>query len=190
PGRDLRLLLLALLLLALPLAWYLWGARAVERRREATLAGVPPFPAPHQLPRRKPFPVTAPSRAAPPPPPPAAKKQDPINSFVLAPSPGAALIHVNALFNTPLLERLRQCLPAEFRGLDQLGRSMGVDLAYDVDRVGLAQDGVAMSGFFEGKPVAESMIGPGAAREDYRGTTILSKNGRCAAQMGNLVVSS
>jgi hypothetical protein len=113
-----------------------------------------------------------------------------MSSFVLAPSSGAALIQVNALFNTPLFERLRQCLPGQFRAIDEMGSTLGVELAYDVDRIGFSQDGVAMSGFFEGKPVAESMIGPGADREEYRGATIFSKNGYCTAQQGNLVVSS
>jgi hypothetical protein len=191
-GRDLRLLALALLLLAIPLGYYLWNSRSVQQRREATLAGVPQFPAPHQAPRRRPFPAGAPAapKEVKPPPPPAAKKQDPMTSFVLAPGPGAALIQVNALFNTPLFERLRQCLPEQFSALDKMGRTLGVDLAYDLDRIGLSQEGVAMSGFFEGKPVAESMIGPGADREGYRGATIFTKNGHCAAQLGNLVVSS
>jgi hypothetical protein len=191
-GRDLRLLALALLLLAIPLAYYLWNSHSVQQRREATLAGVPQFPAPHQAPRRKPFPApAAPKEVRPPPTPaPAAKKQDPMTSFVLAPGSGAALIQVNALFNTPLFERLRQCLPEQFRALDKMGRTLGVDLAYDVDRIGLSQEGVAMSGFFEGKPLAESMIGPGADRAEYRGATIFTRNGHCAAQQGNLVVSS
>jgi len=192
-GRDLRLLALALLLLAIPIAYYLWNSRSVQKRREATLAGVPQFPAPHQAPQRRPFPAgapAAPKEGKPPPPPPAATKQDPMTSFVLAPGPGAALIQVNALFNTPLFERLRQCLPEQFGAIDKMGRTLGVDLAYDVDRIALSQDGVAMSGFFDGKPVAESMIGPDADREGYRGSTILTKDGHCAAQLGNLVVSS
>jgi hypothetical protein len=191
-GRDLRLLALALLLLAIPLAYYFWNSRSVQQRREATLARVPQFPAPHQAPRRKSSPMSAPAapKEVKPPPPlqPAAARHDPMTSFVLAPGPGAALIQVNALFNTPLFDRLRQCLPEQFRALDEAGRKLGVDLAYDVDRVGFLRDGVAMSGFFEGKPVAELMIGAGADREEYRGSTILSRTGRCAAQLGNLVI--
>ncbi len=193
-NRDLRLLLAALLLLCVPLAYYLWSSRSTQQRREATLAGVPQFPAPHQAPRRKPFPVgapAAPKEVRPPPPPPqVAVKQDPMTSFVLAPGPGAALIHVNALFNTPLYDRLRECMPEQFRGLDNSRQWLGVDIAQDVDRVALSPEGEAISGFFEGKPVAEKMIGPGADREEYRGATIFSKNGHCAAQNGNLVVSS
>ena len=189
--RDLRLLVLALVLLAIPVAYVWWNARAVQERRDKTIAGVPQFPAPHQAPRRKPFPVAAPRPAeVPRPPPPVAGKHDPMASFVLAPSSGAALVQVNALFNTPLFERLRQCLPAQFSALDQLGRKLGVDLAYDVDRVALTPGGVAMSGFFEGKPVAESMMGPGASSESYRDGVIFANRGRCAAQLGNLVVTS
>jgi hypothetical protein len=113
-----------------------------------------------------------------------------MTSFVLGPGPGAALIQVNALFNTPLFDRLRQCLPEQFGAIDKLGTRLGLDLAYDLDRIGLSEDGVAMSGFFEGKPVAESMIGPGADRAEYRGSAIFTRNGHCAAQLGNLVVSS
>ena len=189
--RDLRLVVLALVLLAVPGAYVWWNARAVQERREKTLAGVPQFPVPHQAPRRKPFPVAAPRPPeAPRPMVPVAQQHDPMASFVLAPSSGAALVQVNALFNTPLFERLRQCLPEQFGARDQLGRKLGVDLAYDVDRVALTPGGVAMSGFFEGKPVAESMMGPGASSERYRDGVIFSKNNHCAAQLGNLVVSS
>jgi hypothetical protein len=155
-GRDLRLLALALLLLAIPLASYFWNSRVVQERREATLAGVPQFPAPNQAPRRKPFPVSAPVAAKemrpPPPLQPATTKQDPMTSFVMAPGPGAVLIQVNALFNTPLFDRLRQCLPEYFRAMDEAGQKLGVDLAYDVDRVGFSGDGVAMSGSSRGSP--------------------------------------
>jgi hypothetical protein len=192
--RDLRLLVIALVLLAIPALYLWWNSRAVEKRREVTLAGVPQFPAPHQPPRRRPMPAGVPARPQEPPrvepPRPAAAKQDPMASFVLGQSQGGALIQVNALFNTPLFERLRRCLPGQFKALDQAGRKLGVDLQYDVDRLAFSPGGVAMSGFFEGKPVAESMIGSDADRSDYRGAVILSKKGHCAAQLGNLVVSS
>jgi len=187
PG-DLRLLVLALLLLAIPIVYFLWNSRSVRDRRETTLKGVPQFPAPHQPPRRKPFPVTPPAatKAAPP----SAGKQDAMTSFVLGAAAGAALIQVNALYNTPLFDHLRRCLPEQFRALDAKGRALGVDFAYDVDRIGLSPDGAAMSGFFEGKKVAQSLMGPGGASETYRGGTIFTRNGQCAAQLGNLVVSS
>lgn len=188
--RDLRLLAVALALLAIPVAYVWWNSRAVEERREKTLAGVPQFPAPHQAPRRKPFPVSTPPRAPEVQRPAAVGKHDPLASLVLAPSSGAALIQVNALFNTPLFERLRQCLPEQFGALDQLGRKLGIDLAYDVDRVALTPGGVAISGFFEGKPVAESMMGPGASSESYRNGIIFVDRGHCAAQLGNLVITS
>lgn len=191
--KDRKLLVAALVLLALPIAWLFFSSRKDEARRDATLAGVPQFPAPHQAPRRRPFPVTAPPQK-PPPPMPAPRPQeqhDPIASFVLQPGSGAGLIHVNALFNTPLFDRLRQCLPQQFGTLDRLGKELGIDLTRDLDRVGLAPEGVAMSGFFEGKPVAQSMSGPDATSEDYRGAQIFTTpNGHCNAQMGNLVLSS
>ena len=190
--RDLRLVIIALVLLAFPIAWLWWSSRGVEKRREATLAGVPQFPVPHQPIRRRPFPVSAPAPPAPPPSPAPqqAAKHDPMSSFVLQPGSGAGLVQVNALFNTPLFDRLRECLPEQFQGLDRLSRVLGVDVTRDVDRLGIAPDGVAMSGFFEGKPVAQSIIGEGASSEEYRGATLLSSRGHCAAQMGNLVVSS
>ena len=189
--RDLRLVIIALLLLAIPVLYVWWNSRAVQERREKTLAGVPQFPAPHQAPRRKPFPVAAPRpQEAPRPSIKVAGQHDPMASFVLAPSSGAALVQVNALFNTPLFERLRQCMPEQFGALDRLGRTLGIDLACDLDRVALTPGGVAMSGFFEGKPVAESMMGPGATSENYRNAVIFSNHNHCAAQLGNLVVSS
>jgi len=188
--RDLPLLLAALALIALSVVYTLYNSRGVEQRREAALAGVPQFPAPHQVPRRKPSPVVPMPR---PPPvaavPVPAKQQDPLTSFVLAQGSGAALIQVNALFNTPLMDRLRECLPEQFRALDTGGKRLGIDFTTDVDRVALAPDGVAMSGFFAGKPVAEMLGGgPGSSSEDYRGATIYDRNGRCVGQLGNLVV--
>ena len=191
--RDLRLTIAAVILLAIPLAWYLWSSRSVEKRREVTLAGVPQFPAPHQAPRQRPFPVGSPR---PPPPPPRAapasgpEKHDPMASFVLQPGSGAGMVQVNALFNTPLFDRLRECLPQQFGALDRLGEKLGVDLTRDVDRIGLSPDGIAMSGFFEGKPIAEAMIGQPDSSEDYRGARILTADRRCVAQMGNLILSS
>ena len=189
--RDLRLLWIALVLLALPLAWLWFSSRGDEKRREATLAGVPQFPAPHQQPRRRPFPVAAPAPKPPPQPAPPAGQHDPMASFVLQPGSGAGLVQVNALFNTPLFDRLRQCLPQQFAALDKVGHDLGIDLTQDLDRIGLAPDGVAMSGFFEGKPVAESMAGAGSPSDDYRGARVFEgPNGHCAAQLGNLVLSS
>jgi hypothetical protein len=189
--RDLRLLAVVVVLLAIPLLWVWWSSRDVEKRRETTLAGVPQFPAPHQPPRRRPSPVDPSAR----PPPPQAPirpiaKHDPMTSFVLQPAPVAGLIQVNALFNTPLFDRLRECFPRQFGALDQLNGALGIDVTRDVDRFGIVPDGVAMSGFFEGKPVAQTMAGPDSSSEEYRGATIWSAHDRCGAQMGNLVVTA
>jgi hypothetical protein len=192
--RDSRLLVAALVLLALPALWLIWNSREVEKRREATLAGVPQFPAPHQAPRRRPMPPGIPPRPPEParvePPGAPAAKPDPVASFALGQPSGGALIQVNALFNTPLFDRLRRCLPRQFASLDEAGRKLGVDLQYDVDRVALSGGGVALSGFFEGKPVAETMMGPGADRADYRGAAIYTRQDHCTAQMGNLVLTT
>jgi len=117
--RDLRLLLAALLLLLLMPAWLFWSSRSTQKRREVALSGVPRFPAPNQPVRRKPFPLSRPS----PPPPPAtpALRHDAIESLVLSPGSGAMLIHLNALFNTPLFDKLRECEPDVFSTLAQMG---------------------------------------------------------------------
>jgi hypothetical protein len=114
-------------------------------------------------------------------------------AFVLAPAGTVGLVHVNALFNTPLFERLKECLPEDFHRLEDASKEMGVDLTRDVDRVAVVPGGgMAVSGFFEGKPVAETMISRGGPvdRREYRGQTIVSSGDRCAAQMGNLVLLS
>jgi hypothetical protein len=187
------LLLLAALLLAGAAGWVLWSSREVSQRREATLAGVPAFPEPHQPPaqrrvahasRLKPAPLPPPRPVSP-------SRQDGMLSFVSGAKGTVALVHVNALFNTPLFERLRLCLPKDF-GEIQTGtaNALGIDLTRDVDRVALAQGGLVMSGFFEGKPVAEQSMGQGATGDSYRGASLFSKDGHCAAQLGNLVVFS
>jgi hypothetical protein len=191
---ELRMLLLALLLLALPAAWFFWSSSEARQRREATLAGVPHFPAPGQAPRRKPV---APRPAAPAPPPTTpslAAPGDRIVSFVLAPAPSVGLVQINALFNTPLFERFRECMPEDFRRLEEAGRDLGLDVTRDIDRVAMIEGGAAVSGFFQGKPIAESMLARGSTssleRREYRGQTILAVGGRCAVQLGNLLLLS
>ena len=191
--RDVRLLVAALVLLVAGALWVIWSSRRDVERREATLAGVPKFPEPGQLPHRgAPPPMLKQAAAAPPPPQrqPAAK-HDSMMSFVQAPGASVALVHVNALFNTPVFDRLRQCLPKEFGFLDKQGKQIGVDVSQDVDQVAVAPGGMAITGFFEGKPVAEKMIGSVATSEQYQGATIFTgPKGACAAQQGNLVVVS
>jgi hypothetical protein len=191
--KDLRMLLLALVLLALPAAWFFWSSSGARQRRETTLAGVPQFPAPGQPPRRKHIPPRPAAPAPPPPPPAGAAQGDRMVSFVLAPAPSVGLVQVNALFNTPLFERFKECLPEDFRHLEEAGKEIGIDVTRDIDRVAMIPGGTAVSGFFEGKPIAEAMLArsPGALdRRGYRGQTILSVGGRCAVQMGNLVLLS
>src|SRR5262249_30213714 len=140
-------------------------------------------------------PLAPPPRAPPKPPPqkaPAAAPQDPMTAFVLASGSGAALVQVNALFNTPLFDRLRECLPEQFKAIDNFGKhGLGLDPAYDIDRIAVAPEGMAMTGFFEGKPVAEKINGgSGSTTETYRGATIYTQNAtHCSGQLGNLVVS-
>jgi hypothetical protein len=184
--RDLRLLGAAALLLLGSAAWLLWSSRSETRRREAVLAGVPKFPVPGQPPRRRPLSVTH-AASSPLPPPPAPARHDSIASFALQ-SGGGAVVQVNALFNTPLFDRLRQCLPGDFAALDSAGKELGLDVSRDVDRIALASGGVAVSGFFAEKPIARTIAG-GDPREEYLGAAIFHRpGGRCVAQMGNLLL--
>jgi hypothetical protein len=195
--RDLRLLIAAVVLLVAGALWVVWSSQHVRERREATIKGVPEFPAPGQKgPQLRklaaPRVVEAkPVKPAPPTPAPRpAARHDPMLSFVQGQGAGVALVHVNALFNTPVFDRLQRCLPKEFQKLETEGKSLGIDVTRDVDQVAMSPGGMAVSGFFEGKPVAEKLIPPGADREDYRGATLLTSQGRCSAQLGNLVVLS
>ncbi|HET7784778.1 MAG TPA: hypothetical protein VFL36_02305 [Myxococcales bacterium] len=190
--RDLWLLAAAALLLIASAIYIALSARSAEERREATLERVPQFPAPNQLPshRRR-------TRDAPPPPPPApppaapAPRYDPMLSFALGGGSGnVGLVHVNALLNTPLFDRLRECMPQDFAGMDKAGRELGFDFSRDVDRIAFVPGGMAMSGFFEGKPVAQSMAGADSRRDDYRGAAIYTRpgGGDCFAQLSSLVL--
>lgn len=188
--RDRRLLLAALLLFAVPLVYWLASSTEARERREAALAGVPQFPAKGQPPvRRRPL---APRPAAPQPQPaqalaPAPPKGDRLSAFLLAPAPSVAVVSVNALFNTPLFERLKACLPQEFAQLQESAKALGLDAERDIDRVALVPGGAAVSGFFEGKQVGPAML-PGAEQREYRGQTQLLRDGRCVVQMGNLLL--
>jgi hypothetical protein len=195
-ARDLRLLALAALLLVASAVYLALSTRSVERRREAVLERVPEFPAPNQ-PASHRRPAREAPRAKPPVPPPVAPppaapaRQDPILSFALGSGSGnVAVVHVNALLNTPLFDRLRQCMPRDFAGMDDLGRNLGFDFSRDVDRIAFVPGGMAMSGFFEGKPVAQAMAGPDARRDDYGGAAIYThpSGDECIAQLSNLVV--
>jgi hypothetical protein len=118
-----------------------------------------------------------------------APARDGLTSFALSgESANVGVVHVNALFNTPLFERLRQCMPEEFAQIEAGGAGLGVDLTRDLDRVAITSSGVAMSGFFEGKPVAAAIAGSSARSEDYRGATLFSRPSGCVAQSGNLVL--
>jgi hypothetical protein len=191
--RDLRLLIAAALLLVCAVFWILWSSRSVRERREATLAGVPAFPQPHQEPQRRPIKAAQPglpAAPAPRPPPPVARgRQDNMLSFVHGSGGTVALIHVNALFNTPLFERLRQCMPKEFQDLET--GMHGVDFTRDIDQVAMIPGGLAMTGFFDGKALAAQMLKSGAPSEEYRGATVVTgSSGQCTAQQGSMLLFS
>jgi hypothetical protein len=185
--RGQGLLLAAALLLACVVAWVFWSSREVRVRREATLAGVPAFPQPRQeLPQRKPMvrpQIAKPAEAHP--------RQDSMLSFVHGSSGTVTLIHVNALFNTPLAERFRQCMPKAFQEMEKGSGLAGVDLTRDIDQVAMVPDGgVVISGFFKDTALADQPMKPGSKREEYRGATIISSQSQCVAQRGNLVIVS
>jgi hypothetical protein len=101
-----------------------------------------------------------------------------------------AVVHVNALLNSPLFDRLRQCLPEQFADLEKQASDLGIDFGRDVDRVVLSPGGMAMSGYFDGKPVAARMAGEDAKQEDYRGASVYTRgNSSCIAQLGNLLLA-
>lgn len=200
---DLLTLAAALgLLLAVAGAWFLWSTGAREQRR-AVLAGVPEFPQPGQVSRRRgPVPSEPreqpPARLAAPRPAPdagAAQPQRPVDrltAFALAPAPTLALVRVNALVNTPIYERLKRCMPGELRQLQENAQRFGLDPERDVDSVALIRDGVAMSGFFEGKPLAEQLARSSGAEPEqrsYRGQTLWTNGRTCTVQLGNVLLA-
>ena len=199
-GRDaLTLGVALLLLLAAAAGWWLWNERA-RARRDVVLAGVPEFPSPGQqvLRRRQPLaraPAPPPllrADAGPAPQPQGRPVRDRLNAFALAPSPSVAVIQVNALFNTPLFARFKECAPDGFRQLEDAAGGLGLDLERDIDRVAMVPGGVAVSGFFEGKPLAEGLAksrGQEATSHSYRDQTLwTSPKGACIAQLGTLLV--
>ena len=191
-GRDLiRLGIAALLLCGAAIGWFAWNARA-RARREAVLAGVPSFPERGEIPRRRPFLPPRPLSAAAPSRPRGVPGRDRLNAFALAPAHSVAVVQVNALLNSPLFARLRACAPEQFRDLEDHAGDLGLDLNRDIDRVALVAGGMAISGFFEGKPVVQKLMGleGGAGQaQEYRGAQLFSRHGSCVAQLGNLILA-
>jgi hypothetical protein len=198
--RDLRSAALAVGLLALCGGAWLFLSSDAGGRRDKVLASIPAFPEKGQddKPRRamapnvparpqpRPKPMPLPASAAEP-----QRRADPITSFVLAPAPSVALVHVNAILNSPLFARFKECMPARWTEATQQMQKLGIDVERDVDRMAMAGDGMAMSGFFEGKPIAQNIAArwPGAQQRDYRGAQVWSSsNGGSVAQVGNLLL--
>jgi hypothetical protein len=197
-ARDLRTVAVAVCFLALSGGVWMWLSGSAAQRREKVLASVPAFPARGQeqpsrhasAPRTSP--PVAPRRVDPAPAdkPVGPAREDAITSFVLKPAHNVALVHVNALLNTPLFDRIRQCMPAEWGKLMENAARIGIDLERDVDRLAVTADGMAMSGFFDGKPIARNIAGswPDREQREYRGQTIWLSHGVGIAQVGNLLV--
>jgi len=195
--RDLRTAGAAILLLALCGGIWLWMSATASEHREKVLATVPAFPVrgqDQQSRRARPAAAPqerAPDRAPPPAPEPAQPaRTDPITSFVLKPAPYVALVHVNALLNTPLFARIKECVPVGWRQVTESMEQLGIDVERDVDRVAMMADGMALSGFFEGKPIARNIASQWSEVEErsYRGQTLWMSRSRAVAQVGNLLV--
>jgi hypothetical protein len=194
---DLRSVAVAVLLLAICGGLWVWMSADASARREKVLASVPAFPARGQDQARRR--ASAPHTPQPPPPvprpqpapnpaPPA--KADPITSFVLKPAHDVALVHVNALLNTPLFARIKECLPAGWNEVTQSMAGLGIDVERDVDRLAVIGDGMALSGFFEDKPIARNIasLWPEVAKRTYRGQQLWISRDTGIAQVGNLLV--
>ncbi len=193
-ARDLRSAAVALLLLAICGGLWVWMSADASARRERVLASVPAFPArgQDQSARRASAPGTPPPAPRPLPaatPAPSAKV-DPMTSFVLKPTHDVALVHVNALLNTPLFARIKECLPAGWNKATQAMAGLGIDLERDVDRLAVIGDGMALSGFFEGKPIARNIasLWPDVEERSYRGQQLWLSRDMGVAQIGNLLV--
>jgi len=184
------------LLVAVLAGWWLLSLQH-ERVREETLLQVPEFPKPGQTQTRREPQQHARARPAPPAPAeaarPAQRSVDPIERFALAPAHAVMLIHVNALFNTPLFDRFKKCAPRAFQELEENAPLKGIDLEKDIDQVATAPDGMAVSGFFEGKQLAQlvaQQAGADVSQHAYRGQEIwvAEDGGSCTAQIGNLLL--
>jgi hypothetical protein len=196
--RDLRTAGAAILLLAICGAAWLWLSAAATERREKVLASVPAFPARGQEPQPRPLrPARAPdetaqARPAPlrPPDPVRPAIADPITSFVLKPARYVALVHVNALLNTPLFTRIKECVPADWRQITEGMAELGIDVEHDVDRLAMMSDGMALSGFFRDKPIAQNIASQWSSVEEgsYRGQRLWLSPDMGVAQVGNLLV--
>ncbi|MBS2024689.1 MAG: hypothetical protein JST92_19990 [Deltaproteobacteria bacterium] len=199
--EDLFTLLAAVaILLVVVASWFVLSHRHEARRKEV-LAGVPEFPEPKQAQRTQGMsddfglhraqaeaqhPVadagTIQSKD---------RRVDRMDAFVLGPSHNMMLVRVNSLFNTPLYDRFKECAPEEFKDMQEGMKRLGVDPEKDIDRVAMMEGGVAVSGFFEGKPIAETITRNwNATPTTYRGQTIYVRDGGgCLTQVGNLILT-
>ena len=195
--RDAFTLVAAALLLALGAGlFWLWTDRARERR-DLVLQGVPEFPKPGQQAAQRRLPL---GKLADPPKPveiplaaPAQKpSKDRLAAFALAPTKSVAVVQINALLNTPLWTRFKECAPDALREVEAVSKELGLDFERDLDRAAIVPGGVGISGFFEGKPIAERLAAKSGdyTTRDYRGQTLYtSSRGSCVAQLGTLVVA-
>jgi hypothetical protein len=185
----------ALLLAAGAFLYWVYTERARERR-EQTLTGVPEFPRPGQTQVRRPPPVKIAQQqlqaAAPlPAPEPRRPPRDKLTAFALAPGKRVAVVQVNALLNSPLWSRIKECSPEGFDRVREGIAAFGIDFERDIDRVALVPGGLAVSGFFEGKELAPQLAERwgGAQPQRYRDQTLYKGEHTCVAQLGTLLVA-
>ena len=118
------------------------------------------------------------------------KRIDPITSLVLKPGPYVALVQVNALLNTPLFARIKDCAPEDWQRMTEAMAQLGIDVERDVDRLAVTGDGMALSGFFADKPIAQNIASMFSSVEEnnHRGQTLWLSRNEGVAQVGNLLV--
>jgi hypothetical protein len=88
---------------------------------------------------------------------------------------GAVFVEVNAIRHTPLMEKVLKCRESEMLdGLNAMKNELGIDPMEDLDRVGMMQDVVAASGFFQDFKVPKE-LGEGSKYGDT-GTIWKTKN--------------
>jgi hypothetical protein len=195
--RDLRIAAAAIVILAVCGGTWIWMSADASERREKVLASMPAFPARGQEQRRPAHVARGSERlpappSAPPPPRDLAKpvKLDSMTSFVLKPAHGVALVHVNALLNTPLFARIKECVPTDWGEMTRAMADLGVDLERDLDRLAITGEGMALSGFFDGKPIARNIASQWDDFEEqrYRDQQLWLTKDMGVAQVGNLVL--
>lgn len=95
-----------------------------------------------------------------------APQKDAIEAVMAGREGGAVFVEVNAIRHSDLVEKILRCRKEEaIEGLERMKQELGIDPSRDVDRFALAEDAVAVSGFFDELKVPEE-LGEGEAYGD------------------------